>query len=278
KPLANRGTLHAVQHDMEVATATPPDRVTITTPIHLELVRVPAGEFLMGSDPKKDKNASKDEQPQHRVHISEFYIGKYPLTNEQYATFIKATKHRGPNHWKGGKIPSGKENHPVVNVSWDDIVAFCEWLSRESGRTCRLPTEAEWEKAARGTNGRIYPWGNEWDPTQLNSREKGPGDTSPVGKYSPGGDSPYGAADMAGNVWEWCADWNDEKEYQRRTKTVIQDPQGPAQGNFRVLWGGSWVSNQNRARCACRSWVRPYDWGNNRGVRVGSPPFETLRH
>ncbi|HXV44695.1 MAG TPA: SUMF1/EgtB/PvdO family nonheme iron enzyme, partial [Anaerolineae bacterium] len=185
KPLANRGTLHAVQHDMEVATATPPDRVTITTPIHLELVRVPAGEFLMGSDPKKDKNASKDEQPQHRVHISEFYIGKYPLTNEQYATFIKATKHRGPNHWKGGKIPSGKENHPVVNVSWDDIVAFCEWLSRESGRTCRLPTEAEWEKAARGTDGLIFPWGNEWDPTRLNSREKGPGDSSPVGKYSP---------------------------------------------------------------------------------------------
>ncbi|MBI1882373.1 MAG: SUMF1/EgtB/PvdO family nonheme iron enzyme, partial [Chloroflexi bacterium] len=119
----------------------------------------------MGSDPAQDKNARKDEQPQHRVYVSEFYIGKYTITNEQYAVFVQATKHRAPIYWKKGKIPAGKENHPVFYVSWDDAVVFCKWLSQETGRTFRLPTEAEWEKAARGTDGRIYPWGDQWDKT-----------------------------------------------------------------------------------------------------------------
>jgi iron(II)-dependent oxidoreductase len=263
---------------MEVVTPIPTDPLTITHPIHLELVRIPAGEFLMGSDLAKDENAGEDEQPQHRVYVSEFYIGKYPVTNEQYAAFINAMKHGAPDHWEQGKIPKGRENHPVVNVSWNDTVAFCEWLSRESSRACRLPTEAEWEKAARGTDGRIYPWGNEWEPTRLNSWEKGPKGTTTVGQYSPGGDSPCGAADMAGNVWEWCADWYDEKEYQRRAKTAVKDPQGPSQGKFRVLRGGSWGNDEDLARCACRNRNHPNNWNNNRGVRVAvshiflSPP------
>jgi formylglycine-generating enzyme required for sulfatase activity len=236
----------------------------------LELVHVPAGEFLMGSDPAKDKNAAKNEQPQHRVYVSEFYIGKYPVTNEQYAAFVKATKHNPPIHWNNDQIPGGKENHPVVTVSWDDAVAFCEWLSQESGQAFRLPTEAEWEKAARGTDGRIYPWGDEWDSTRLNSWETGPRETTPVGKYSSGGDRPYGAADMAGNVWEWCADWYDEEEYQRRAKVGVQDPRGPSQGQFRVLRGGSWDGNQNFARCVCRGRGIPSGWR--------SPPFEALKH
>ncbi|MCQ3980108.1 MAG: hypothetical protein DPW09_42365 [Anaerolineae bacterium] len=156
---ARRETPHFVRSDMETAASTSPDRVTITNPFHLELVRVPAGEFLMGSDPAKDKNVQQDEQPQHRVYVSEFFIGKYPITNEQYAVFVKATKHRTPNHWDKGKIPAGQENHPVVYISWGDAAAFCQWLSRASGQSFRLPTEAEWEKAARGTDGRIYPWG-----------------------------------------------------------------------------------------------------------------------
>jgi iron(II)-dependent oxidoreductase len=252
---------------------TPPDRLTITTPFHLELVRVPAGEFLMGSDPAKDENTGKDEQPQHRVYVSEFYIGKYLVTNAQYAVFVKAMKYNLPRHWKNGKIPSGQENHPVIWVSWNDTVAFCEWLSRESGRVCYLPTEAEWEKAARGTDDRIFPWGNEWDPTRLNSREKGPGDTTPVGKYSPGGDSPCGAADMAGNVWEWCADWYDENEYQRRAQTAIKDPQGPPQGQYRVLRGGSWSNYLYFTRCACRNRVGPSFGNYLRGVRVAVSPI-----
>jgi formylglycine-generating enzyme required for sulfatase activity len=247
---------------------TPPDVLTITSPIHLELVHVPAGEFLMGSDPAKDKDSYDDEQPQHRVYVSEFYIGKTPVTNVQYAAFVKAIQHEVPEHWRGGEVPSGKENHPVVYVSWDDAVAFCQWLSQETGKRFRLPTEAEWEKAARGADGRIYPWGNEWDETKLNSEEAGPEDTTPVGQYSPDGDSPYGATDMSGNVWEWCADWYDEEEYQRRAKSTVKDPQGPKTGKDRVLRGGAFLYNAGFVRCAFRFRRYPGRRWNYYGFRV----------
>jgi formylglycine-generating enzyme required for sulfatase activity len=250
------------------AVPAPPDVLAITSPIQLELVRVRAGEFLMGSDPSKDKLARDEEQPQHPVYVSEFYIGKYPVTNAQYAAFVKAVKHRAPEHWERGEVPSGKENPPVVYVSWDDAVAFYQWLSRETGKTFRLPTEAEWEKAARGTDGRIYPWGNEWDETKLNSEEAGPGDTTPVGQYSPDGDSPYGAADMSGNVWEWCADWFDEKGYQRRAKSAVRDPQGPKTGKDRVLRGGAFLSIRRLVRCASRFGYYPYYRFRHYGFRV----------
>jgi len=258
-----------------------PDVLTITSPIHLELVRVRAGEFLMGSDPAKDRHAKDDEQPQHRVYVSEFYIGKHPVTNAQYAVFAKATKRKAPQHWKGGKIPSGKENHPVVWVSWDDAVAFCQWLSQETGKQFRLPTEAEWEKAARGTDGRIYPWGNEWDESRANVGKFGRGlvslvseaaiATTPVGQYSPRGDSPYGAADMAGNVEEWCSDWYDEQEYQRRAKSTVKDPPGPKKGANRVLRGGSWNFNRGDARCAARYRLGQFHSIGNFGFRLVSP-------
>ncbi|MCK6626653.1 MAG: formylglycine-generating enzyme family protein [Anaerolineae bacterium] len=240
----------------------------ITKPIHLELVRVPAGKFLMGSDPQKDKNAREEEQPQHQVYVSEFYIGKYPITNEQYAVFVKAVKHRVPPFWENGKIPIAKENHPVVEVCWGDAVAFCKWLSRESGRTLRLPTEAEWEKAARGTDGRIYPWGNQWDSTKLNSGESGWNDTTPVDRYSPQGDSPYGAADMAGNVWEWCTDWYDDKEYYSRAKKILKDPEGAKRRVGLVVRGGAFMNAASFVRCAVRYGNAPAFWDNSYGFRV----------
>ena len=136
----------------------PSDLLTITSPIHLELVRVPAGEFLMGSDPKVDPRAYDNEKLQHRLILPEFYIGKYPVTNEQYAAFLKAARQVAPEHWENGKIPAGKESHPVVYVSCQDAIAFCRWLSQASGKSFRLPTEAEWEKAARGgLEGQFYP-------------------------------------------------------------------------------------------------------------------------
>jgi len=237
--------------------------LTLTHPLHLELIRIPAGEFLMGSDPAKDKDAQGNEQPQHRVYVSEFYIGKYPVTNTQYAVFQKI------------KIPSGKENHPVIIVSWNDAVAFCEWLRKETGELFRLPTEAEWEKAARGTDGRIYPWGNEWDATRLNIYENGPKTTTPVGAYSPQGDSPYGVADMAGNVSEWCADWYDEEEYQRRTGSKVSDPQGPKTGRARVVRGGSFFAEAELAHCAYRLWYDPDSGYVNLGFRVVAVPFDS---
>ena len=263
-----------------------PDVLTITLPFHLELVRVPAGEFLMGSDPAKDSGAYPGEQPQHPVHVSEFYMGRYPVTNEQYAAFVQATGHEAPGRWKGNKIPSGRENHPVVNVSWRDVRAFCEWLSQETGQSFRLPTEAEWEKAARGglqipnpkfqtpseienpQPGRAYPWGDEFDKARCNTSESGIDTTTPVGKYSPAGDSPYGCADMAGNVWEWTSSLYRDYPYQ-----ADDGREDPASSDLRVLRGGSFYLAQVFARCAYRYDVDPFVRLDLRGFRVGVAPF-----
>jgi toxoflavin biosynthesis protein ToxD len=180
------------------------------------------------------------EMPQHEEETGEFEIGKYPVTNQEYAEFVAATGNAVPASWDGDSYPEGKANHPVVRISHEDAVAYTEWLSRETGRSYRLPTETEWEKAARGTDGRIYPWGNEFEPGRCNTLEGNTfatlykrarpvfnvmlkigsavvdsgimGDrfdkalnTTPVGIY-PDGASPYGALDMAGNAEEWVAD------------------------------------------------------------------------
>jgi formylglycine-generating enzyme required for sulfatase activity len=248
------------------AAAPKPEALTIASPIHLELVRVPAGKFLMGSDPAKDKDAQDDEQPQHSVYVPEFTIGKYPVTNVQYAAFVRAMKHRLPGHWEGGKIPPGKENYPVVNVSWHDAVAFCEWLSRETGKPFRLPTEAEWEKAARGTDGRIYPWGDGPPTAESCNFDDNVKDTTPVGRYSPQRDSPSGCADVAGNVWEW-------------TRSLLGDyPYNPADGrggvgaSHRVLRGGAFSSGSRFVRCACRFWSFPDIRDDGLGFRVVASP------
>lgn len=197
----------------------------------MTFMRVPAGEFLMGSDPKVNKVVLDREQPQCKVHLDGYWMGRTPVTVAQFRQFIAATAYKTQTErqgygwrWSGSEWqqvaganwahPKGPQSqaeatHPVVQVSWEDAVAFCVWASKVTGREVRLPTEAEWEKAARGTDGRIYPWGNEPpDATRCNFNMQVQ-DTTPVGKYSPRGDSPYGCVDMAGNVWEWCADWYD---------------------------------------------------------------------
>ncbi|MCL5998036.1 MAG: SUMF1/EgtB/PvdO family nonheme iron enzyme [Chloroflexi bacterium] len=226
-----------------------PNLLIIESPFHLEWVRVPAGEFLMGSDPARDRDAQEDEQPQHRVYVSAFYIGKVPITNAQYAAYARAMGREN----KAGS-PSNKDDHPVVNVTWQEATDFCDWLSQATGQSFRLPTEAEWEKAARGTDSRIYPWGDEWDEKRLNGGEGGKKDTTPVGQYSPAGDSLYGVADMAGNVFEWVADWFGEDEYKDHTRlnSPVKDPTGPANGARRVFRGGSWYYEQFSARAAYR--------------------------
>ena len=211
-----------------------PKLLTAESPIHLDLVRVPAGEFLMGSDPKVDNDASANEQPQHRLHLPDFYIGKYPVTNEQYAAFVKATHGAAPRHWKNGQIPAGKGNHPVVSVFWKDAVAFCRWLSQASGTPLQLPTEAEWEKAARGVDGRLYPWGKQPPTKELCNFGGNVGDTTPVGQY-PAGASPCGALDMAGNVWEWTRSLHRPYPYQPEDGRNSPDGEG-----LRVVRGGSW--------------------------------------
>ena len=145
------------------------------------MVAVPAGEFLYGPDREKASTGA-------------FYIDRFPVTNADYRKFVLETVYEEPAHWRRGTWPEGKADHPVVQVTWESALAYAQWAGK------RLPTEVEWEKAARGSNGRQWPWGSPFDPHKCNTSSDG---TTPVGKYSPLGDSPYGCADMSGNVWEW---------------------------------------------------------------------------
>jgi len=238
--------------------------ISLAPGIEMAFVRVPAGEFIMGS-PKKV--SYRDEHPRHEVYLDEYWMGKTPVTNIQYQTFVKATGHRAPWHWEGNLIPTGKGEHPVVCVTWQDAQEFCAWVSQISGQAIRLPTEAEWEKAARGSDERLYPWGNqEPNPQLCNYNTNG---STPVGKYSPQGDSPYGCVDMAGNVWEWVADWYDKHYY---AYSPSRNPSGPESGKYRVLRGGSWNLNENSVRASNRSWGVPVYWSDSIGFRCSRSP------
>jgi len=207
-----------------------------------EMVLVPAGTFPMGDD-----HLRPIEAPRHEVYVSAFYIDKYEVTNERYQKFLEATGHDPPPWWYDEKL--NQPNQPVVGASWEDASAYCRW----AGKT--LPTEAEWEKAARGTDGRAYPWGNE--PVAEGGKYRAnyrPADdgfeyTAPVGSF-PLNKSPYGCFDMAGNVWEWCADWYGEDYYKISPR---KDPLGPPKGIYRVHRGGSYVNKPENLRCAFRS-------------------------
>jgi len=201
------------------------------------MVAIPAGEFIMGSE-------VEDERPPHVVFVEAFEMDMFEVTNQEFARFVWETGYVTDAEKAGDSMPwrvyaEGKPNHPVVKVSWNDARAYCEWAGK------RLPTEAEWEKAARGTDGRIYPWGNEWDPTRANTKESGHRGTTPVGSF-PEGASPYGVMDMAGNVAEWTADWF--KAYPG------SDWYSPYFGEkYRVIRGGGWFSDRELVRTTERS-------------------------
>jgi formylglycine-generating enzyme required for sulfatase activity len=206
--------------------------------------------------------------------LPDYHLAKTPVTNAQYAAFVEATDHRQPKHWKDRKPPSGKEDHPVVYVSWHDAVAYCRWLAEVTGRPYRLPSEAEWEKGARGTDGRIWPWGNQWDAERCNTWEGGKR-TTPVGAY-PEGASPYGLLDMAGNVWEWTRslwgeDWQEPSfKYPYDPDDGREDLEAPDTVR-RVLRGGSWHNDRDSARCVERNWRLPDYSHNYLGFRLVSP-------
>lgn len=180
--------------------------------------------------------------------LSEFYIDRYLVTNADYLAFVEDSHYAPP--WSNPDFPKSKPTHPVVFVSWEDAIAYCRWMSSKSGRTYRLPTTPEWEKAAGGVDGDRYPWGIQWDPQKANTIEGEKGGTTPVGQYSPGGDSPYGVADMAGNVWEWC-------ENERS-----QDKPG------RFLKGGAFDLDKKYARCNTPNWAIQTSRYQNVGFRV----------
>jgi formylglycine-generating enzyme required for sulfatase activity len=212
------------------------------------LVFVPAGPFLMGAD-------DRTNNPCRTVTLDGFWIYRTPVTVAQYRKFCKATRRRMPRRpaW-------GCEDHPIVNVSWADAQAYCEWAG------AALPTDAQWEKAARGTDGRRYPWGNEWDPGKLwCSAGAKRTSTAPVGSF-PAGVSPYGCLDMAGNVSEWCADLYDTEEY---AKGETRSEARPSFGESHVLRGGSWSESCGAFfRCADRLSFDPIRWRFDCGFRA----------
>src|SRR3954447_11083220 len=256
---------------------------------------VAAGPMLMGTPDTERSSLAKryggtresyaEESPQHTVELPEFKIMRVPVTNQLYGQWITASGVRPPITWRGGSMPPDLANHPVVDVSWDEAVAFARWFSSASGIDWMLPTEAQWEKAARGTDGRQFPWGNTFDADVCNVRQPGRAGTTPVGSY-PDGASPYGILDMAGNVWEWTRSLQAPYPYADDGRNDLPLPSKPpnAMARFfgrlrraehetpvevrRVLRGGCYANPEGFARCACRFRLAPMTRTPSVGFRL----------
>jgi formylglycine-generating enzyme required for sulfatase activity len=248
--------------------------------------RIPAGEFTMGAD-----DGDEDERPAHRVFLDAFHLAVHPVTNEQYAAFVQQSGHSVPAVremprmvgaaqesvfrelaaayvWRSGEPPRDRGRHPVTLVTYADATMYCRWLGEKVGRLVRLPTEAEWERAARGgAEGRQYPWGDDIDPSRAHflsdpalKRQRG---TRAVGSFPPNAFDLY---DMAGNVWEWVADWYRPDGYRYSDP---RNPRGPSTGRLRLVRGGSWVTHDVlQLRCAHRHKVPPDTYAYSIGFRV----------
>ncbi len=268
------------------------------TPLHFVLMKegqsrdesvlIPAGKFIMGLNERDlrwiiekiggEKRFHRNELPRQHIYVDAYYIDKYEVTNGQYKEFVEATGHKAPEHWVKGSYPEGKENHPVVNVSWYDATAYAEWAGK------RLPSETEWEKAARWgaqrakqyekwekTGGKaagkrppppyLYPWGDSFRKGKANTAEKGPGDTTPTGKYEDG-KSHYGCYDMAGNVKEWTAD-----SYRDYPGNTFKDEFASFGGETKVVRGGSFMSRSYEVISSVRDKYSPGNYDEDIGFR-----------
>jgi len=316
KPVENMAATESGESELDlyvppeylgVSFVPPPAKVRTWMIGGIEFVKVPRGDFLMGSKNDNQK-AFEDEKPQFTFNIPyDFLIARFPVTNEQFDNFVKATSYStlaeqegfgwtwNGTEWEKTKGASWKHprgspttidgfsKHPVVQLAWVDGLAYFEWLVSEfgkevrSGLVFRAPTEAEWEKAARGIDGREFPWGNEFNPKYCNSHEEKLETTTPVGSYSPQGDSPYGVCDMAGNVWEWTASlWGEKPEAPN-----YKYPYNPRDGRekekasdeiFRIVRGGSFYDVAVDVRTACRLGYAPNFWNVHFGLRVVLAP------
>ncbi len=247
----------------QLAAQVPGQRST-NLPVNLKpgdvpMALVPAGEFTMGSSMRDD------EKPVHQVYLDAFYMDTYAVTAGPYAAYLEATGMKAPPEWDIMKHPQ-HQNRPVVNLTWSDAASYCKWAGK------RLPTEAEWEKAARGTDGRLYPWGNE-APTRLHAnfgKKEWANHMAlvPVGMFELG-KSPYGIYDMAGNVWEWVNDWYDHDYYK---KSPTRNPQGPTTGKSKVVRGGNWLYLQESLRASFRFNADPSGRQFGYGFRCAKTP------
>ncbi len=255
------------------------------------MIHVAAGPFFRGAP---ETQGDPDEHPQRQIYISGFSIDQFEVTNRQYQAFVQASGHRTPEHccdtsynlWTGATVLERQLDHPVTNVDWFDAQAFCAWAKK------RLPTEAEWEKAARGSQGRLFPWGDVWDPRKVNGAaywagrdfetadgakawwadagnellgQKGDHGmlTLPVSAL-PEGATPEGVMHLAGNVWEWTADWYEATYYELAPD---RDPGGPAEGAYKVTRGGSWLNHRHLLRTTARDGARPSMRNHGTGFR-----------
>lgn len=220
------------------------------------LIRIPGGDFPMGTDHADAQRMAQqygwratrfhDESPQHTVHLDAYYICQYPVTVAQYERFLEETGALPPACWDDPRFTAPRQ--PVIGVARYDAQAYADWAG------LRLPTEAEWEKAARGPDGRRWPWGNEWHPQRANTRDSGIGHPTPVDCFTAAGNvSPYGVCDMVGNVWEWCQDRYAADFYANspHANPLCTKPTIHYDGHY-LLRGGSWYSIAERARCAAR--------------------------
>ncbi len=255
------------------------------------MVLIPEGPFPLGSS---DADGDADEHPQRSIHLDAFYLDRFEVTNRRYQAFLITTKHRVPEHccdpgynlWDRTEVDPVLLEHPVVNVDWYDAQAYCHW----SGR--RLPTEAEWEKAAKGSEGRTYPWGNAWDRARVNGMELWVGRDFPTQEEAKAwwaqnggeiiekkgirgmlllpvvafeaGATPTGLMQMAGNVWEWVADWYSPASY---AEFPDRNPMGPKSGEYKVLRGGSWLNHHYLLRTTARDGSRPAMRNHGTGFR-----------
>ena len=229
-----------------------------TAVLGIQWVDIPAGEFPMGDN---FNDGWIDEQPVHAVYLDPYRISRYEVTFAQYDRFCDETGRNKPDDFGWGR-----DTRPVIDVNWDDARAFCTWLSGKTGKNIHLPTEAQWEKAARGTDQRKYPWGND-EPTCVNDMtnfNNCNGLTRPVGSFV-SDVSPYGVYDMAGNVFEWCADWYDASYY---STSPAANPAGPGSGTQRIHRGGSWNSQLEHIRCSDRDSTSPSDASRRLGFRL----------
>jgi formylglycine-generating enzyme required for sulfatase activity len=276
----------------------------------IDFVRIPEGQFVMGS---RDYNelAWEDEKPQHTLDIPcDYWIARLPVTSAQFGEFVRSTGFETRSEregwawvWDARSEQWGREeganwrnplgihsdfaalqDHPVVSVCWHDALAFCAWLNQKvignlpQGYQFRLPSEAEWEKAARGVDGREWPWGDGFDATLCNSRDSGGLCTVPVGAHSPQGDSVYGVADMSGNVWEWTLTlWGKDRDKAVYVYPYVRDDgrenQRAGDNVYRIIRGGSFKDDMKGVRSACRDLDPPHYSLNNLGFRVFAAPM-----
>ncbi len=221
-----------------------------------EMIAIDAGEFVMGDD-----EGGRDETPARTVLLNAFQIDKLPVTNQEYKMFVDVTGHRRPPHWTSGTYQLDQAGHPVTNVSFNDAKAYSLWVGK------RLPTEAEWEKASRGTVGQTYPWGDAFRKDNVNCGNEYGGPTP--ADHFPGGASPYGVWDSCGNAMEWCEDWYYDEYY----KTAPRDnPEGPPGGQYRVIRGGFYAGNKADVRCAARHWAPEANMQDHIGFRCSKSP------